>query len=91
MKTYQTLTLIGGIFGIVVTPIILFSLAAGMAFFSAFDSGSNLDPETLGEMTAWSLVITIIVSIIAIVVAFVTKKTKPIGVVLLFYRLVKHQ
>lgn len=83
MKTYQTLTLIGGIFGIVITPIILFSLAAGMAFFSAFDSGSNLDPETLGEMTAWSLVITVVVSIIAIVIAFVTKKTKPIGYILL--------
>ncbi len=83
MKTYQTLTLIGGIFGIIIVPIILISLAAGMAFFSAYDSSSELEPESLGEMTAYSLTISIIVSIIAIVIVFVTKKTKPVGYALL--------
>ncbi len=83
MKTYQTLTLIGGIFGIVVVPIILLSIMTGLAFFSAFDSDSSLDPESLGEMTAYSLVISIIISIVAIIIVFVTKKTKTVGYVLL--------
>ena len=83
MKTYQTLTLIGGIFGIVVVPIILLSIMTGLAFFSAFDSDSSLDRESLGEMTAYSLVISIIISIVAIIIVFVTKKTKTVGYVLL--------
>ncbi len=83
MKTYQTLTLIGGIFGIVIVPIILLSIATGLAFFSAFDPEPSLDSETLGEMTAYSLVVSIIVSIIALVIVFVIKKPKSVGYVLL--------
>lgn len=83
MKTYQILTLIGGIFGIVVVPIILLVIMTGLAFFSGFDSDSSVDPESLGEMTAYSLMISIVVSIIAIVIVFVTKKIKTVGYVLL--------
>ena len=83
MKTYQTLTLIGGIFGIVVVPIILISIMMGLAFFSAFDDSSELEPESLGEMTAYSLVVSIIVSVIAIVIVFVKKETKPVGYILI--------
>ncbi len=83
MKTYQTLTLIGGIFGIVVVPIILLSIMTGLAFFSAFDPDSSLDPETLGEMTLYSLVVSIIISIIALVIVFVMKKPKSVGYILL--------
>ena len=83
MKTYQTLTLIGGIFGIVVVPIILFVLAMGMAAFSGISSNSDLDPGTLGELTAYSLIITVIVSVLAIVIVFVMKKPKQVGYVLL--------
>jgi len=83
MKTYQTLTLIGGIFGIVVVPIILISLAMGMAISSAFDPDSSLEPETLGELTVYSMIVSVIVSIIALVIVFVWKETKPLGYVLL--------
>ena len=83
MKTYQTLTLIGGIFGIVIVPIILVAIAGMTAFFSAFDETNNLNPEELGEMTAYSLVISIIVSVVAIILVFAWKKTKTVGYVLL--------
>jgi len=83
MKTYQTLTLIGGIFGIVVVPIILLTIMTGLAFLSAFDSDPNSGTESLGEMTAYSVIVSIIVSVIAIVIVFVVKETKPVGYVLL--------
>jgi len=83
VKTYQTLTLIGGIFGIVIVPIILLSIMTGLAFFSAIDSDSSLEPETLVDMTVYSLVVSIIVSIIALVIVFVMKKPKSVGYILL--------
>ena len=83
MKTYQTLTLIGGIYGIVVVPIILLSILMGLAFFSAFDPDSSLDSGTLGAMTAISLIVSIIISIIALVIVFVMKKPKSVGYILL--------
>ena len=55
----------------------------GLAFFSAFDPDSSLDSETLGEMTASSLVVSIIISIIALVIVFVMKKPKSVGYILL--------
>jgi len=83
MKTYQTLTLIGGIFGIVVVPIIQISIMMGLAFFSAFDESSELEPESLVEVAAYSVVISVIVSVIAIVIVFVKKETKPVGYILI--------
>ena len=83
MKTYQTLTLIGGIFGIVIVPIILLSLSLGMVISSSFDSSSNLDPGQLGEMTGISIMISVIVSIIALIIVFVMKKPKNVGYILL--------
>ncbi len=88
MKTYQTLTLIAGIFGIVIVPIILVVISAGMAMFSAFDENSSLNPEELGEITAYSIVISVIVSIVGIVIVFTMKKTKTIGYVLLALSLI---
>lgn len=82
MRNYQTLALIGGIFGIVVVPIILFSFAALLSVASVFSDSSDVDPETLGEMTAYSLIVSIIVSVIAIVIVFTSKKTKVVGYVL---------
>ena len=83
MKTYQTLTLIGGIFGIVIVPIILFAIAGMTAFFSAFDETNSVNPEELGEMTAYSIIISVIVSVVAIIISFTWKKTKTVGYVLL--------
>ena len=83
LKTYQTLTLIGGIFGIVIVPIILFAIAGMTAFFSAFDETNSVNPEELGEMTAYSIIISVIVSVVAIIISFTWKKTKTVGYVLL--------
>lgn len=83
MRNYQILALVGGIFGIVIVPIILFSFAALMSIASVFSGDpSELDPETLGEITAVSIIISVIVSVIAIVIVFTSKETKKIAYVL---------
>ena len=81
-RTYQTLALIGGIFGIVVVPIILFSFAALLSIASVFDPEADLEPETLGELTAVSVSVSIIISIIAIVIVFALRKPKIVGYIL---------
>lgn len=83
MKAYQTLTLIGGIFGIVMVPLILISIGAALSVLSAFQPNSNIDPKALGESTVYSIIISIIISIISIVIAFVLKKAKTVGYILL--------
>jgi len=55
----------------------------GLAISSALAPDTNLEPETLGELTAYSMVVSVIVSIIAIVIVFVRKETKPVGYILL--------
>ena len=66
-----------------VVPIVLIILAMGLAISSALAPDTNLEPETLGELTAYSMVVSVIVSIIAIVIVFVRKETKPVGYILL--------
>ncbi len=80
VKTYQTLTLIGGIFGIVVVPIILYGMLFGWILIS-WDA--NLDIDLIENLTAYSTIISIVVSISAIVIVFVMKEVKTIGYVLL--------
>lgn len=63
-------------------PVILFSFAALLTIASVFSGTVDVDPETLGEMTAYSLIISIIVSVIAIIIVFTSKKIKAVGIVL---------
>ena len=88
MRNYQTLTLIGGIFGIVVVPIILFGFASLALLSSALTGSSELDSVPLGDSTAFSIVASIFISMIAITIVFVTTKTKVIGVTLLILALI---
>ena len=83
MKTYQTVTLIGGIFGIVIVPIILIAISSETVIFSEFDQNSDVNPEEPDEMAGYSIIVSIIVSIVAMIIVLTMKKTKTIGYVLL--------
>jgi len=77
------LTLIGGIFGIVIVPIILIGLGVFLAIGSVFTPGAAVSAEELGEMTAASIAISILVSIIAIVIVFTIKNHKVLAGILI--------
>jgi len=78
-RTFQTLTLIGGIFGIVIVPFILFSLGTLLAVFSAFIPSEEISVEELAGMTLTSIIVSIIVSIIGIVTVFTIKNLKALA------------
>ncbi|RNJ78527.1 MAG: hypothetical protein D9C04_07140 [Nitrosopumilus sp. B06] len=67
MKTYQTLTLIGGIFGIAIVPILVLVLSVGLL-------------ELFGAI---GLITTLVVSITAIIMVFKSENIRTIGYVLL--------
>lgn len=81
--TYQKLALIGGIFGIVLTPIIAFSAGILLAIGSAF-SPSSINPEESAQLTMIATFVSIIVSIIGIIIAYLIKKPKNVGIILIF-------
>lgn len=81
LQNYQVLTLIGAIFGIAIVPIILLSFALVVGIFSAFvpSDDPTAEVKALGQMTFISIVLSVIVSIIALVLVFVHKNVKVVG------------
>jgi|SRR6185312_6062058 len=86
--TYQKLALIGGIFGIVITPIIAFSAGILLAIGSAF-SPSSISPEGSAQLTMIATFVSIIVSIIGIIVAYLIKKPRNVGIILIFLGIIE--
>lgn len=87
-RTYQKLVLVGGIFGIVITPIIAFSAGIMLAIGSAF-SPSSITPEQSANLTMIATAVSIIVSIIGIIVAYLIKKPKSVGIILILLGIVE--
>lgn len=87
-STYQNLALIGGIFGIVLTPIIAFSAGIMLAIGSALSS-SSISPEGSAQLTVIATFVSITVSIIGIIVAYLIKKPRNVGIILIFLGIIE--
>lgn len=88
-STYKTLTLIGGIFGIVVTPIVAISMGMLLAIGSAFDPTGGLSGEDNANLAWMGIITSIAVSIIGIVCVYTINKPKAIGILLIFLGIVE--
>ena len=86
--TYQKLVLVGGIFGIVVTPIVAFTVGILFAIGSAFSMDSSFDAQGNVDMVLVFAIVSILVSILGIVIAYVVKKPKHAGIILIFLGIV---
>lgn len=78
MKSYQILSVIGGVLGM----IIIFLVYAVFSFANIMTKsfgGSGLN----AEQVTTQIVVSIILYIIAIIIPFTVKKTKPVGIILL--------
>ena len=82
VKTYQTLILIGGLLGIILVPVLSFALYLGISIGAAF-SGESETIGSLADLTLFSIIVSIVLSIISIVLAFAVRNLTAVGGVVL--------
>ena len=85
---YQKLTLVGGILGIVLTPIVAISLGLLLAIGSAFSS-SGLSAQLNANLVWVSISVSILVSIAGIICVFLIKTPKIAGIILLILGIIE--
>lgn len=87
--TYKKLVLIGGIFGIIITPIVSVSMSLLFAIGSAFSSGGGLDTDTNVGLMWMSIITSIVISTIGILVAYLGKNLKTVGIILIIFGIIE--
>lgn len=84
MQSYQILTIIGAVLGIIIAPLLIFLLSTGNLILSGINmEDDSFNPETWGDMLIISVAASVVVSIAAIVSTFMIKTPRIFGIVML--------